>query len=260
MNNCQCEVKKMACKGGDSRMRRLADAAKLKSRNCLRRKTFTLVELLIVIAIIAILAAMLLPALKVAKATANRIGCLGNLKQIGLFSMSWSQDYNGWIAPATWQAKFQDYGLEPASAMFRCPASDDANGYGMNGNFINPLPSMLPGQWGGTGSPWYYTQGRIRTYNIRTPENLIAYMDNSTYYAYWQSDATYYKAYKNNRHTFKEPPPGASSGGGNANIVFLDGHAELKDDKFIQRLCSTPWWRDGSAGVIGWGGYWFRTW
>jgi prepilin-type processing-associated H-X9-DG protein/prepilin-type N-terminal cleavage/methylation domain-containing protein len=58
---------------------------------------FTLIELLIVISIIAILASMLLPALRNARERTKSIACLSNLRNIGQLLPLYSSDYNGFM-------------------------------------------------------------------------------------------------------------------------------------------------------------------
>ena len=65
----------------------------------MNRKSFTLIELLVVIAIIAVLAGMLLPSLSKVKQTGLGISCLNKLKTLGLVSVHYSNDNDGYIVP-----------------------------------------------------------------------------------------------------------------------------------------------------------------
>ena len=70
------------------------------ARQKMRPKAFTLLELLVVIGIIVILAALLLPVLGRAKTKARNIACVNQLKQLGVAARLYAEDNGGQLPAA----------------------------------------------------------------------------------------------------------------------------------------------------------------
>ena len=113
-----------------------------------RRSAFTLVELLVVIGIIAVLISILLPSLSRARAAANSLACLSNLRVMGQALIMYSDQNNGMLPYGYW-AGDANGGAADWSALLTGTMGNGENSYaalGTNGRNKLFLDSdTLPG-------------------------------------------------------------------------------------------------------------------
>lgn len=189
---------------------------------------FTLVELLVVIAIIAILSALLLPALGLAKKTAQSISCVSNMSQLGKALFLYASDWNDtfpWFDPTvtnrkTWSWQYGTYEYcNRKDAIYKC-ANDtvtriNANLYKPCSYNFNAFSSAFPASYTSA------TPSGKRLSAIKSPSKLILLGESPGEYSWLNADwwsGNYYWTYANGTTGTIHRRGG--------NHLFCDGHVE----------------------------------
>ncbi len=135
------------------------------------RNGFTLIELLVVISIIAILLALLLPALSIVREAARTITCVNNIRQVGLGILAYTGENDGAFPPPTFTYDPYIWSVAIGQAL-ELPDVNRAIWYGSGQRppksalQIYYCPSATP--TGPTASMYYFNNGTWGDYGINS--------------------------------------------------------------------------------------------
>ena len=227
----------------------------VKSKSQKNICTFTLIELLIVIAILSILFCLLLPGLKTAVNTSKKIACVSHEKQIYLAWLGYSSEWNHlpycstgyllgdpWGATKPWTYVMRDY-LKGAfrdnslncliadRGILSCPLAPNTVWFGMS----QPDYGM---NLTGIGGLVWTSKRYVTLAQIALPSLQFAFADTTFYYSGAQTGLGQY--------TFDYSGGGLGFGhNGKVNMLFCDGHVAGADRSILNKPAGwdnkAPW-------------------
>jgi prepilin-type N-terminal cleavage/methylation domain-containing protein/prepilin-type processing-associated H-X9-DG protein len=192
-----------------------------------RLHAFTLIELLVVLSIIAILAAMLLPAIGLVRESARQSVCGSNLRQLGLAMAAYVEEREGLHPNHAWQDRIHDYINEGGDKgwngatfgygfkLAKCPSTPAAMG---DGSPLYVTYAQVGAFWAGNPYFSYFygdTQAPVAAARIRRPAQKAMIVE------YWNVQAPSYwgASWVNDQNVRRVH-------GQSSNILFVDGHVQ----------------------------------
>jgi prepilin-type N-terminal cleavage/methylation domain-containing protein/prepilin-type processing-associated H-X9-DG protein len=231
----------------------------MRGEKARRFRGFTLIELLVVISVVALLLAIILPALAASRESGNRSACLTSAKQVTVAFIALGDDNRGWVnginrpvdangdtdTVAPWPRLLNHYLATPPDASYGdynallsytklagCPnvrRTANAVAFGANSAFVG-----------------WYNPPMHSLYEVRNTARIMlvadCYLSNI-----WQSPAALDETNAGTLH-HGEWLPQRHSGEG-LNVAYVDGHAGFAQAP-ASNASLAPWWQTGGGKWI----------